>query len=113
VAFYDEKATVPRRAVLKRFMQMRRLCGAAHEADACIACFSAAFARNESKYIALQQSIKLRETPRSISKGIRHDLPSICSCPARNRTSRRGLLFQLFDAMMVSCRRQIESKIAR
>jgi hypothetical protein len=30
-----------------------------------------------------------------------------------NRTSRRGLLFQLFDAMMASRRRQIESKIAR
>ena len=53
----DEKATVLRRAVLIQFMQMRRLCGAAHEVHACIACCSGAFARNESKYIALQQLI--------------------------------------------------------
>jgi hypothetical protein len=121
--FPYDSVTKKRRAVLK-LIQMRRLCGAAHEVRACIACCSSAFARNESTYIALQQSIKPRETPWSIrpSKGRRHhDLRTTRSRPCElsypkafgKRVSRRGLLLRLFDAMMASRQRQVDREIAR
>ena len=120
----DEKATVLRRAVLIQFMQMRRLCGAAHEVHACIACCSGAFARNESKYIALQQLINLQETPWSIrpSKGRQHhglrftySSRAQTQLPEDFQQARQlpGPLTQLLAVMTAPRRRQIESKIAR